>query len=71
MTIPTRLADRLSAGIKRFQPILASATARDVNEADTSMIVTDMLADVFGYDRYGKSLESCASAARSATWPPG
>jgi hypothetical protein len=52
MAIPNRVADRLAAGLKRFQPILASARSRDVNESDTSMIVTDLLADLFGYDKY-------------------
>lgn len=52
MGIPTKVAERLSNGLKRFQPVLASARSRDVNESDTSMIVTDMLADVFGYDKY-------------------
>jgi hypothetical protein len=32
--------------------ILAAAKARDVGEADTVTIVKDMLADVFGYDKY-------------------
>lgn len=54
MGIPSRVADRLASGVKRFQPILASAKSRDVNESDTSMIVTDMLADVFGYDKYNE-----------------
>ena len=54
MTIPTKAAERLSAGLKRFAPILAAAKSRDVNESDTSMIVTDMLADVFGYDKYSE-----------------
>jgi predicted type IV restriction endonuclease len=54
MAIPSRAADRLSAGLKRFQPILTSAKSRDVNESDTSMIVTDILADVFGYDKYSE-----------------
>lgn len=54
MAIPNRVAERLASGIKRFQPILASAAARDVNESDTSMIVTDLLADVFGYDKYAE-----------------
>jgi hypothetical protein len=54
MTIPARIADRLSSGLKRFQPILTSAKSRDVNESDTSMIVTDMLAEVFGYDKYSE-----------------
>lgn len=52
MAIPKKVADRLSAGLKRFKPVLDSAKARDVNESDTSMIVTDMLADVFGFDKY-------------------
>jgi hypothetical protein len=54
MAIPARVAERLAAGVKRFQPILSSARSRDVNESDTSMIVTDVLADVFGYDKYSE-----------------
>lgn len=54
MAIPQKLLDRVSAGLKRFQPILQGAAARDVNESDTSMIVTDLLAEVFGYDKYNE-----------------
>ena len=54
MTPPTRAAERLAAGLKRFQPILAAAKSRDVNESDTSMIVTDVLAEIFGYDKYSE-----------------
>src|SRR6188472_3550779 len=54
MPIPSRVAERLATGLKRFQPILASAKSRDVNESDTSMIATDVLADVFGYDKYSE-----------------
>ena len=54
MAVPARVADRLSAGLKRFQPVLASAKSRDVNESDTSMIVTDILSEVFGYDKYSE-----------------
>src|SRR5215211_240347 len=54
MGMPSRVVERLSSGLKRFQPVLASAKARDVNESDTSMIVTDMLAEVFGYDKYSE-----------------
>jgi hypothetical protein len=53
-TIPTKVKDRLTAGIKRFQPILASAKARDVNESDTVTIITDMLGEVFGFDKYSE-----------------
>jgi hypothetical protein len=54
MTIPAKAAERLSSGLKRFAPILAAAKSRDVNESDTSMIVTDLLAEVFGYDKYSE-----------------
>lgn len=53
-TVPTRVADRITAGIKRFQPILASAKSRDVGESDTVTIVVDMLAEIFGYDKYSE-----------------
>lgn len=51
-SIPSRVVDRLVRGLKRFQPILAASKSRDDGEADTVMIVTDMLAEVFGYDKY-------------------
>lgn len=51
---PKKVAERLVAGIKKYQPILASAKARDVGEADTVTVVKDMLADVFGYDKYSE-----------------
>src|SRR3954452_11641999 len=50
--LPKRAAERITAGLKRFQPILASAKSRDVNESDTVVIVGDMLQEVFGYDKY-------------------
>jgi predicted type IV restriction endonuclease len=54
MPIPKKVADRLAAGLKRFKPVIESAKSRDVNESDTSMIVTDMLAEVFGFDKYSE-----------------
>jgi Type I restriction enzyme R protein N terminus (HSDR_N) len=53
-TVPKKVAERLVLGIKRFQPILAAAKVRDVGEADTVTIIKDMLADVFGYDKYSE-----------------
>lgn len=50
--VPKKVAERLVAGIKRYQPILSAAKARDVGESDTVTIIKDMLADVFGYDKY-------------------
>lgn len=52
--VPKKVIERLVAGIKRYQPILAEARSRDVGEADTVTIVTDMLADVFGYDKFSE-----------------
>lgn len=53
-SVPKKVEERLVASIKRYQPILAAARARDVGEADTVTIVKDMLADVFGYDKYSE-----------------
>src|SRR5215217_6052726 len=52
--IPAKLSARLAVGIKRFQPILDSARARDVSEADTVTIVKDVLAEILGYDKYAE-----------------
>jgi hypothetical protein len=52
--VANKVADRLAAGIKCFQPIIASAKSRDVGESDTVIIVTDILSKVFGYDRYSE-----------------
>jgi predicted type IV restriction endonuclease len=49
---PTKVATRLKDSLKRFQPVLSSALARDVNESDTAAIVADLLAELFGYDKY-------------------
>ncbi len=53
-SISKKVAERLASGIKRYQPILAAAKARDVGEADTVTIIKDMLNDIFGYDKYSE-----------------
>jgi hypothetical protein len=53
-TIPNKVRDRLVVGVKKFQSVLAAAKARDVNEADTVTIIKDLLADVFGYEKYSE-----------------
>ena len=63
--VPNKVAERLAAGIKRFQPILASAKTRDVGESDTVIIITDMLSEVFGYDKYS---EITSETAIRGTW---
>ena len=58
--IPQKVADRLVAGIKKFQPILTAAQAHDANESDTVIIITDMLSEIFGYDKYSEiTSEKC------------
>ncbi len=53
-SIPKKVSERLVNGIKKYQPILASAKSRDVGEADTVTIIKDMLQDIFGYDKYSE-----------------
>lgn len=52
-TAPSRAAERIAYNLKKFQPIVQSAKQRDVNESDTVIIVTDMLSELFGYEKYG------------------
>ena len=54
MAIPKKVSERLSAGLKRYQPILLAARDRDVGETDTVTIIKDMMADIFGYDKYSE-----------------
>ena len=53
-SVPKRISERIVSGIKKYQPILSSAKARDVGEADTVTIIKDMLSEVFGYDKYSE-----------------
>ena len=54
MTIPAKVRERLATGVKRFQPVLRTAKDKDINESDTVAIITDMLSEVFGYDKYAE-----------------
>lgn len=49
-----KVVDRIVVGLKKFQPVLTSTKSRDVNESDTVVIVTDLLQEVFGYDKYAE-----------------
>ncbi len=49
-----KVRERLVTGLRRFQPILSSAKARDINESDTVTIVNDLLGYVLGYDKYAE-----------------
>lgn len=50
--ISVEVRDRLAAGIRKFQPVLERAREAGRNESDTVTIITDMLSEVFGYDKY-------------------
>ena len=52
MKIGKRTEERIKNSLARFQKVLGIAKARDLNESDTVSIITDILAEVFGYDKY-------------------
>jgi len=49
----TDARDRVKAAVRRFSKPLADLIARDANEGDTRLLVTDFLCDGLGYDKYG------------------
>lgn len=51
---PRKFIDRVSSRLKQFQSIAATQRTRDVSEADTVTVVKDILAEVFGYDKYSE-----------------
>lgn len=52
--IPAAVVKRLTTSIPKFKKILAKAKERDVNESDTVTIITDMLEEIFGFDKYSE-----------------
>jgi predicted type IV restriction endonuclease len=50
----TAARERMKAAIKKFSKPLADLVARDANEGDTRLLVTDMLCDGFGFDKYAE-----------------
>lgn len=51
-TIPKKVTTRFGKELGKFQKILQTAKDRDVNESDTVAIIQDILAEVFGFDKY-------------------
>jgi len=51
-TVPKKALDRYMRTVSKFQRVLKIAQDRDVNEADTVSIIQDMLAEVFGFEKY-------------------
>ena len=52
MAVSAKVADRITTQLKPYQAILNQALQRDVSESDTCRIISDMLSDVFGYNKY-------------------
>jgi predicted type IV restriction endonuclease len=52
MAIPNKIIERVNKNLSKFQNALKTAKDKDLNEADTVQIISDILADVFGYDKY-------------------
>jgi len=52
MAVPKKVEERIKKGLKKYKRILESARARDINEADTRLIITDLLSELFGFDKF-------------------
>lgn len=52
--VPAVTLKRFSSAVPKFKKILEQAKERDVNESDTVTIVTDMLEEIFGFDKYSE-----------------
>lgn len=52
--IPKKVADRWPNSVRALTTVALSHKTRDVSEADTVTLVKDMLADIFGYDKYSE-----------------
>jgi hypothetical protein len=52
MAIPAKIQSRMTEGLKRFQPIVEAAKIRDANESDTVVMLTGILSEILGYDKY-------------------
>jgi hypothetical protein len=52
--IPKKVADRWPNSVRALTSVAMSHKTRDVSEADTVTLVKDMLADIFGYEKYNE-----------------
>jgi hypothetical protein len=54
MNIPAKFAKRVNESLKKYQGIVAQLKKKDANESDTVTVITDILQDIFGYDKYSE-----------------
>lgn len=52
VSVPVAVEKQLKSAVPKFKDILQKKGEEDVNEADTVTIITDILVEVFGFDRY-------------------
>jgi hypothetical protein len=52
MNIPAKFAKRVNENLKKYQGIISQIKKKDANESDTVTVITDILQDIFGYDKY-------------------
>ncbi len=48
----TQARERMRVAVKKFSKPLADLVSRDANEGDTRLLVTDLLCEGFGFDKY-------------------
>ena len=54
MKVSKRFLDRAKGSLRKYQRLLESARTRDVNESDTTVVISDFLAEVLGWDKYSE-----------------
>ncbi len=52
INIPNKIEERIKTGIKKYQTILENSKTQDINETDTSRIISGILEEILGYDRF-------------------
>lgn len=52
MNISVKVLERFKDSLPKIQKVIEQAKNRDINEADTVVIVSDVLTNIFGYDKY-------------------
>lgn len=50
--VPKRFSKNFLANLKKYQTVIKNHRKKDVSEADTVTVIKDILADVFGYDKF-------------------
>ncbi len=50
--IPSKVLERITKNYNNIKKIIIAASHKDINEADTVFIVSDILSEILGYDKY-------------------